>query len=164
MQLIFLMFLSSLVLAQCTHTVSPAPKEIMRHDPENPYLKCLRSYVQIHKKIDPEGYVSCQSLLQPDSHGDLYSQAIYSVIKLNSDQLDPCYDKALEGKPDLRGRLKVSWQINATGHTQDVKMVETTIADKALQSCVEESIQNWIFPIPSFHPIQVSSPFTFSPN
>lgn len=153
-------------LVQCTTTSLPISSKSMKFEANSLHLQCLRDYVKTHQKIDPEGYVFCRSHLkipQSELNNGLYAQEVQDSIMLQLDDVRTCYKKARQVQSELKGNLVTTWQINSTGHTQDVKIKKGTISDKIMKGCVVDAIQSWIFPARSTKVVKISSyPFIFN--
>jgi TonB family protein len=57
-----------------------------------------------------------------------------------------CY--ITEGPKDTtpRGVVKVSWRVEPAGSVSDAKIVESTLGDEHVQSCILRQVQSWRFP------------------
>ncbi|MCC6751209.1 MAG: TonB family protein [Deltaproteobacteria bacterium] len=80
-------------------------------------------------------------------------------------QLQRCYQKELAQKPDVMGRLRVSFVVSLKGKATAVKVVQSTISRATLQRCVVDVIRGLQFTEPaSKRPVSVSYPLEFKPN
>lgn len=62
----------------------------------------------------------------------------------NQGQLTYCYEERLKENPELEGRIEVAWSIRA-GTVSNVRIVDDSTGDQALQACVVRKISRWRF-------------------
>jgi TonB family protein len=59
-----------------------------------------------------------------------------------------CYEQELAQRPDLAGRVTVSFIISATGSVQTASVMNTTLNNARVESCVVAAVRRWTFPAP----------------
>jgi outer membrane biosynthesis protein TonB len=97
--------------------------------------------------------------------GGLDPEVIAAIIKRYLPQIRYCYEKELTNKPDLKGKVKVSFLITANGSVSSPKVSETTLRDAATESCMLEKILGWKFPKPKGGgTVRVNYPFLLMSN
>jgi TonB family protein len=86
------------------------------------------------------------------------------VIRAHHGELRSCYQAALEHTPDARGRLSVSFTIDAQGSVTDASIVDDTVGDASMRACILTAIQSWRFPeARDGASITITYPFVFAP-
>jgi TonB family protein len=73
-----------------------------------------------------------------------------------------CYDKALVRRADLRGVIKIRFDIGPDGVPAMVRLVEGTIPDGDVQRCVLDTLRDTTFPPPPEGAWSVDYPLTFT--
>lgn len=104
-------------------------------------------------------------LLDEPAAGGLTQKEILEVIRAGLTPIRQCYVKRLKVKKNLSGKIKTFWTVNAAGKVDTAEVVESTLKDSRLESCVVKVIQGWRFPKPRGGlPVQVTYPFAFNPD
>jgi hypothetical protein len=101
-----------------------------------------------------------------DIPGTIDREAIRRVIRQNLPTIRACYERQLNRKPDLFGKIVITWEIGEQGRvvTASVKSNELGGAEgKAVGECLVERLKTWRFPEPpkNMQP-EISYPFLFS--
>jgi hypothetical protein len=80
--------------------------------------------------------------------GALTREEIDKVIKSRAGLLRACYQKELERKPSLQGKVVVSFAIGEDGKVTGAKLAEpaTTLDDEVVTSCIVRQFQRMLFP------------------
>ncbi len=73
---------------------------------------------------------------------------IQGVIKRFMGQIKACYERELKTNPDLAGKVSVSWVISGEGKAGDVQVVENTMGNPEVGTCVVKVIGRIPFPAP----------------
>jgi outer membrane biosynthesis protein TonB len=73
---------------------------------------------------------------------------IAAVIRRYLPQIQHCYESRLVHRPEIRGKVLVKFQIIASGSVIKPSVMETTLNDSVVESCIKEKIKNWKFPKP----------------
>ena len=95
--------------------------------------------------------------------GSLDKELIRQVIQRNMGQIRYCYEKELQKKPDLAGKVVIRFEIAAKGNVPNAKLhTGSTLRDAALSECITVRIRNWRFPEPKGGgKVIVTYPFVF---
>jgi hypothetical protein len=97
--------------------------------------------------------------------GALDKPLIDSVIKRNMNQLRYCYQRELTRNPDLGGKLTVKFVIAGDGTVSTAETAGSTLANAAVEQCINGRFLKFQFPAPKGGGIViVSYPFTFAPE
>lgn len=92
--------------------------------------------------------------------GGLDRDAIAAVIQRNIGQVRFCYEQALQGSPDLSGRVAVDFVIGGNGLVKTASIGSTTLNAKAVEECILMRLKSWKFPLPENGvDVKVSYPF-----
>ena len=102
------------------------------------------------------------SLSMPTVMGALDKSVVERVIRENRNQIRYCYEVELQRRPEMAGRVMVSWVIGANGRVSGVKVRESSLGSKRVERCLAERIQTWRFPRPAGGGVvTVNYPFLF---
>jgi TonB family protein len=71
------------------------------------------------------------------------------VIRLHFSQVKFCYERELQSKPELAGKVSVRFVIDANGAVSEAAVAESTLEDANVEACVLAAIRHWKFPAPS---------------
>ncbi len=80
--------------------------------------------------------------------GKLDREVVKNYIRKQLAKIRWCYQKAFQKNPELEGKLTVSFVISPTGSVMSAKVINSSLADKELEGCVEQKIMTWRFPAP----------------
>jgi TonB family protein len=80
--------------------------------------------------------------------GGLDREQIAAVINRNMGQIIYCYEKGLQTKPSLSGRVNVRWVIGANGRVQGAKIASSSLKSARVESCLVQKLRGWKFPKP----------------
>ncbi len=95
--------------------------------------------------------------------GSIDREAIRRVILDNISQIRNCYERILNQKPDLFGKLVIEWDIENKGKVKKAKAIKNTTGSRKLASCVVKRLRSWRFPEPPDDQIaRVTYPFVFA--
>ncbi len=97
--------------------------------------------------------------------GSLDKELIRQVIQRNLGQIRYCYEKELQRKPDLAGKVVVRFEISPNGRVPNARVHSgSTLRDAAVGECITVRIRNWQFPSPKGGgKVIVTYPFVFKP-
>ncbi|HEV8320584.1 MAG TPA: AgmX/PglI C-terminal domain-containing protein [Myxococcota bacterium] len=99
----------------------------------------------------------------PIIRGSLDKEIIRRVIRKHKNEIKYCYEKELTKKPDLHGKVKISFVIAPTGAVAKANSTESTLGNPAVDACVVDKVLRFIFPKPEGGGIvEVSYPFVFN--
>jgi len=73
---------------------------------------------------------------------------IAAVINKNKGQIIYCYEKGLQAEPDLRGRVAMQFVIGASGKITTLKVAESSLASRTVETCMASKMRSWQFPQP----------------
>jgi hypothetical protein len=94
--------------------------------------------------------------------GGLDREVIAAVIRDHLGQVRYCYERQLAASPDLYGKLKVRFTIDANGEVDSQSVSQTTLKNSLIEDCILRRIATWKFPKPKGGTkVIVSYPFLF---
>jgi len=85
---------------------------------------------------------------EADVRGSLSREVIRRVIRRHINEVRFCYEQELAQRPDLAGRVTVSFIISATGAVQTASVANTTLNNARVEGCVAQAVRRWTFPAP----------------
>jgi len=83
-----------------------------------------------------------------DVRGSLSREVIRRVIRRHINEVRFCYEQELNQRPDLEGRVMVSFIISPTGAVQSATVGNSTINNQRVESCIAGAVRRWTFPAP----------------
>ncbi|MFZ9890169.1 MAG: AgmX/PglI C-terminal domain-containing protein, partial [Myxococcota bacterium] len=102
------------------------------------------------------------SIGTPVVFGSLDKEIIRRVVRENQAQIKYCYEREMTRTPGLNGKIVMKWVITGSGSVRQAQVVETTMKNKAVESCLAARINGWNFPKPKGGGIViVTYPFLF---
>ncbi len=111
-------------------------------------------------RVAPRSQVSFRA---PTVNGGLDPAAVEKNVTARMAALEACHRAALESAPDLAGTMALSLQVNSQGKTVGAQIVDDTMGDVALATCVAGVGQQMGFGAPDDgQPAYVSVPLTFA--
>lgn len=102
-------------------------------------------------KISVVGGTSAVSLPLDDEasvEGGLDRDQIIAVINRNKGQIIYCYEKGLQAKPSIGGRVAVSFIIGAAGRITQANVAESSLGSNLVENCMLQRMKTWQFPRP----------------
>jgi outer membrane biosynthesis protein TonB len=100
----------------------------------------------------------------PVVSGGLTAQEVAAVIRANLNQIRHCYEQLLQRSPNAAGKIKVNFNVVASGRVGSVAIVESSIRDSIMKGCVTGKVRRWKFPKPRGGlAVDVNYPFVFNP-
>jgi len=97
--------------------------------------------------------------------GSLTREEIERVINAHRNEVQFCYQRALQADPQLSGKITFKWTIVDGGQVSGIRRLQNTTASTSLESCLRDKIQNWRFPSPARgSQAVVDWPWTFRPK
>jgi hypothetical protein len=87
--------------------------------------------------------------------------ALLSALRAKATQARGCYNRALRQNSTLSGKLRVETKVNSRGAACSVRVVEDTIKDPAVKSCVTEIFRNGTYPPPQGACVTLAAPLSF---
>ena len=95
-------------------------------------------------------------------------EGIKRVIHGHRQEVEACYEKAIEARPGAEGKVVISWDIGPDGHVvaSSVSTVKVDAKIAHISPCLESAVQGWSFPRLSEEELEVGVkfPFFFSEN
>ena len=102
---------------------------------------------------------------KPIISGALDKETIRRVIRRHRNEYRYCYEKELNVKRDLNGKITVKFTIAGNGSVIAATTAESTMNSRAVESCLVGKIKRWVFPAPKGGGIVVVKyPFIFKPS
>ena len=85
-----------------------------------------------------------------DVRGSLSKEVIRRVIRRHINEVRFCYEQELNQRPDLEGRVTVSFIISPTGAVQSASVVggRSNLNNARVQNCIAGAVRRWTFPAP----------------
>jgi len=80
--------------------------------------------------------------------GGLTKDQIAAVINRHIGEVIYCYEKGLQVKPKLAGRVGVKFNINGAGRVSVASVNGTSLNDAKVEGCIISRLRNWPFPKP----------------
>ncbi|MFW5967055.1 MAG: AgmX/PglI C-terminal domain-containing protein [Persicimonas sp.] len=87
---------------------------------------------------------------------------IANTVNSKQNSIQYCYEKELQQNPELKGKIVANWKVNLDGTVKDVSTAESTINNKAVESCVNRVIKRMRFEKPDGGICVINYPFVFS--
>ncbi|MGB0678515.1 MAG: TonB family protein [Polyangiales bacterium] len=82
------------------------------------------------------------------SVGSLSKETIRRVVRRHLNEVKHCYEQQLNQRPDLAGRVTISFIISPTGAVQSSTVASSTIGNRQVETCVASAVRRWAFPAP----------------
>jgi hypothetical protein len=95
--------------------------------------------------------------------GRLPPEVIQRIVRQNFGRFRLCYENGLRQKPDLQGRVAVSFTIGTDGSISNISNT-SDLADPGVVACVSKAFTNLSFPSPEGGTVKVTYPIVFSPG
>jgi TonB family protein len=73
-----------------------------------------------------------------------------------------CYEVGLAARPELEGRVVTSFTIATTGRVLQAGVIESSLRDRDVESCIAGAVRRWEFPSTQ-QMASVSYPFVLTP-
>lgn len=83
-----------------------------------------------------------------DVRGSLSREVIRRVIRRHINEVRFCYEQELNQRPDLEGRVMVSFIISPTGAVQSAAIGSSTLNNARVEGCISQAVRRWTFPAP----------------
>jgi TonB family protein len=80
--------------------------------------------------------------------GSLSREAIRRVVRQHLNEVRFCYEQGLIERPDLGGRVTVSFVVSGTGSVQSASIASSTITSPRVEGCIASAVRRWTFPAP----------------
>ncbi len=96
-----------------------------------------------------------------DEGGGLTKEQVARVVRAHQNAIKFCYEKELQRKPTLGGKIEVYWVIIPDGSVEKSKIAVTTMEDGAVEGCIARQVKQWVFPKSDGRTVVQSYPFLF---
>lgn len=87
---------------------------------------------------------------------------IRRVVKAKSNAIKYCFEKELQSKPELSGKLIAQWRVGLDGKVLQPSIASSTMGNKAVEGCVTRVIKRLRFQKPKGGICVINYPFLFS--
>lgn len=95
--------------------------------------------------------------------GGLEKSQIDAVVRRNMGQILYCYEKSLQSKPGIKGRVHMAWVIGGNGRVKSSRVEDSSVNEAQVESCIAGKIRGWKFPSPKGNMnVSVTYPFQLS--
>lgn len=92
--------------------------------------------------------------------GGLDRNEIAAVINRHISEVRYCYEKGLQSKPSLSGRLSMKFYIGPKGSVTLAQVANSSLGHAAVENCIQNRLKTWQFPQPQGGvTVKVSYPF-----
>lgn len=82
----------------------------------------------------------------PQVVGGLDKKEIARVIRRNRGAVQHCYEKALQSRPDIEGKVVMEFVVAQAGRVIATKVLESTLGDASVGACLSARIEGFRFP------------------
>ena len=94
--------------------------------------------------------------------GGLAREEIQRVVRMHRAEYKFCYDRALQSRPDLEGKVDVRFTIGGSGAVIAARITGSTLAANDVEACLLKKMRRWVFPPPVAGTlVEVRYPFMF---
>ncbi|MFN8944989.1 MAG: AgmX/PglI C-terminal domain-containing protein [Pseudobdellovibrionaceae bacterium] len=80
--------------------------------------------------------------------GGLDPNEIAAVIQRHESEIRACYEKALQSRPNLSGRLSMKFLIGAKGQVTTASISNSSLGHSGVENCIQSRLRTWPFPRP----------------
>jgi outer membrane biosynthesis protein TonB len=80
--------------------------------------------------------------------GGLGRDQVAAVIRRHLGEVRYCYEKGLQVKPSLRGRVAMTFVIGGNGRVKTAHVRRSSLRSKTVESCIVRKLKTWKFPRP----------------
>ncbi|MBL4686143.1 MAG: AgmX/PglI C-terminal domain-containing protein [Nannocystaceae bacterium] len=81
--------------------------------------------------------------------GALAQDIIRRIVRAHTDEVRDCYAQGLDKDPDLHGRLKIAFEIAASGAVTSSTIKDSTLGEDGVGECIVQAVKRWKFPKPT---------------
>ena len=139
---------------------TPSPELTPRPEPASP-----PDAVPPPEPASPPDAVPPPEQDNPGTFGALPRDVIRDIVRANIEQVRACYNTGLAKEPTLAGRVAIRFIITPTGTVGSSVVLESTVSDPAVGSCIADAAKGWQFPEPrGGGNVFVTYPFNLSPG
>ncbi len=95
---------------------------------------------------------------------DCHKSNPMATIRSHLGEIRGCYNKLLGKKPKAKGKIVLKWFVAPAGTVRNVNVIEDTVKEPEMTSCVKSKVQAWKFPKNSSDKdTPITYPFVFTP-
>ncbi|MFP4596682.1 MAG: AgmX/PglI C-terminal domain-containing protein [Persicimonas sp.] len=87
---------------------------------------------------------------------------IRRVVAAKANAVKYCYERQLQQKPELAGKIIAQWKIGLDGEVSDAGIASSTVGDRAVENCIARTISRMRFEKPKGGICVINYPFVFS--
>src|SRR5690606_27549805 len=98
--------------------------------------------------------------LQVSGHGGLEREVVRRVVRRNEAQVRHCYERSLQGDPELAGRVELKFLISPSGAVQSTAILRSEVG-REVGECIASAVRRMSFPAPEGGIVAVSYSWTF---
>ena len=97
--------------------------------------------------------------------GGLTAKQIRKVVMSRRNGIRTCYERQLNRRKNLSGKVVIRWSIKADGRVKGAKISSSSLGDGAAEDCIVRQFARMKFPSPGSGEIPVVKfPFIFAPK
>jgi len=85
---------------------------------------------------------------KPEVEDGLTRDEIQRVVRLKQDEYRFCYEKQLQQRHDLEGKITLKFVVGPDGRVLKTEVLESTVADPEVGACIANKARRWQFPTP----------------
>jgi hypothetical protein len=93
--------------------------------------------------------------------GSLSKQAVYQVVRSHFGAIKSCYETQRARNPTLEGAVDVGWDVEKDGHVSGARVVDSTMNNKTVESCIVAEVTLWRFAVAPERTVVGRFPFVF---
>jgi TonB family protein len=91
-------------------------------------------------------------------------EPIAKVIRRHFSEIKFCYERMLQQKPELEGKVVLNFTFDGTGSVVDAAVSESTLEEPNVEECMLARVRRWKFPVqPGAGIVSVNHPWIFKP-
>ncbi len=95
--------------------------------------------------------------------GDRTTASLMAVVHRYASGIKYCYDRCLETRPHVAGRIVLLITVAPNGTVSRVQTAANTVKDPELEACVLGQVKAWKFPASAGSPVTFRCPLVFTP-
>ena len=127
----------AVTVAKPTAEVKPAPKTV------KPAPKTVKPRNRSRRARAPRVVAG-----RAQVHGALDKEIIRRIIRRHINEVKYCYQKELQVKPGLYGRVVIQFTISGTGQVVMAVVQSSTMNNRNVETCIARAVRRWLFPKP----------------
>jgi TonB family protein len=102
---------------------------------------------------------------KPEVVGSLDKDIVRRIMRAHINEVRHCYNQGLARTPELAGRVRVAYTIGEQGSVLHAVVLDSTVADADVGTCITRAIRRWHFPKPTGGgAVNVVMPFVLEPG